>query len=39
MREILVDQPTIVDGYTAVPDTPGPGIEPDEAALRRFAIE
>jgi L-alanine-DL-glutamate epimerase-like enolase superfamily enzyme len=39
MREILVDQPTIVDGYTAAPDTPGLGIEPDEAALRRFAIE
>jgi D-galactarolactone cycloisomerase len=39
MREVLVDQPTIVDGYMAVPDTPGLGIELDEATLRRFATE
>jgi L-alanine-DL-glutamate epimerase-like enolase superfamily enzyme len=39
LRDNLVaDRPRIVDGEIAVPQGPGLGVEPDLAALRRYAV-
>ncbi|MBL4719969.1 MAG: mandelate racemase/muconate lactonizing enzyme family protein [Alphaproteobacteria bacterium] len=35
-EELFTNMPQIEDGYIVVPDTPGWGTEPDEAALRKY---
>ena len=35
-RELFTTEPPIEDGYLVVPDTPGWGVEPDEAALAKW---
>ena len=38
IRELVKEPFPVVDGYVAVPEAPGLGIEIDEDALRRFAV-
>ena len=35
----LLKEPLVVDGYAAVPDGPGLGVELDEAAVERYRVE
>lgn len=37
--ELLVEQPKVVDGYMAVPEKPGLGIELNEEVLARYRVE
>ncbi|MFT6581266.1 MAG: mandelate racemase/muconate lactonizing enzyme family protein [Alphaproteobacteria bacterium] len=37
--ELFTNTPQIEDGYVIVPDTPGWGTEPDEAALSRYPVK
>jgi galactonate dehydratase len=38
-EELFTNTPQIEDGYVVVPDTPGWGTEPDEAALSRYPVK
>ena len=37
--DLLMDPIEVVDGYAAVPDGPGLGVEVDEEALRKYAVD
>jgi L-alanine-DL-glutamate epimerase-like enolase superfamily enzyme len=37
--ELLTEPPVVVDGYLALPNKPGLGIELDEEALARYRVE
>jgi len=38
-HDLLKDRLEVVDGYIAVPDTPGLGVEVDEKALERYRVD